>query len=285
MKRTLNVCLLHLGGHADNSIKIISSDGAKTLETASAHCAPVTCIALSADSKFLVTGSRDTTVILWKIHQVSASSSSTISDASTGGGGTPTAASYNKTLANILTDRTRKCRIEGPLHVLRGHRKEITCCCISSELGIVVSCAQSSDVLLHSMRGRLIRRLEGVEADAVSVSSSRGVIMAWNKSQHKLSTFTLNGVPIASAQLPSSCTISCIEISLDGEAALVGVNSPTTLSSSNSYRDFSFKKSYADDSEEKLNEVDPKLDVSSPAICLLDLHTLKVLKTFEDRMS
>uniref|UniRef100_A0A0A9DBP3 Uncharacterized protein n=1 Tax=Arundo donax TaxID=35708 RepID=A0A0A9DBP3_ARUDO len=61
------------GGHADGSLKLISPDGAKTIETASVHLAPVTCLVLSPDSNYLVTGSRDTTVILWRIHRTGAS--------------------------------------------------------------------------------------------------------------------------------------------------------------------------------------------------------------------
>ncbi|WVZ86675.1 hypothetical protein U9M48_033424 [Paspalum notatum var. saurae] len=57
------------GGHVDGSLKLISPDGAKTIETALGHIAPVTCLSLSPDSNYLVTGSRDTTVILWRIHR------------------------------------------------------------------------------------------------------------------------------------------------------------------------------------------------------------------------
>ena len=89
----------------------------------------------------------------------------------------------------------------------------------------VVSCSHSSDVLLHSIRrGRLIRRLDGVEAHTVCLSSE-GVVMTWNESQHTFSTFTLNGTPIASAQLSFFCSIGCMEISVDGTSALIGINS------------------------------------------------------------
>ena len=192
----------------DNSIKLISSDGAKTLETAHGHCAPVTCIGLSPDSNYLVTGSRDTMVLLWRIHRAFTSRSTSILEPSTGTGA-PTSTS-STTLSNILADKSRRCRIEGPLHVLRGHHQEILCCCVNSDLGVVVSCSTSSDILLHSVRrGRLIRRLSGVEAHAVCLSS-QGVVMAWNKSQQTLSTFSLNGVLIARAQLPFHCSISCL---------------------------------------------------------------------------
>ncbi|KAF2311096.1 hypothetical protein GH714_019473 [Hevea brasiliensis] len=262
------------GGHVDNSIKLVSSDGAKTLETAIGHCAPVTCLALSPDSNYLVTGSRDTTVLLWKIHRAFTSRSSSISEPSTGAG---TPRSTSSAPANVLTDKSRRCHIEGPIHVLRGHRREILCCCVSSDLGIVVSCSLSSDVLLHSVRrGRLIRRLAGVEAHAVSLSSE-GVVLTWSKSQHTLSTFTLNGVPIARAQLPFSGSISCMEISVDGKGALIGMNS-CLVNDGNCNNNFSIKKSGAEDfeRESEKTEEENRLDVPSPSVCFLDLHTLKV---------
>ncbi|PKI31752.1 hypothetical protein CRG98_047857 [Punica granatum] len=264
------------GGHADNSIKVISLDGAKTLETASGHCAPVTCLALSPDSNYLVTGSRDTTILLWRIHRASSSLSS-ISDVPTGGPTPSSSTSSSSSSVNILADKSRRRCIEGPIHVLRGHRKEITCCYVSSDLGIVVSCSHSSDVLLHSMRrGRLIRRLEGVEAHSVCISPG-GVVMAWNKLQHRISTFTLNGVPIASAQMPSSCRISCMEFSVDGENALIAVNkSVDSTVSSEGYRDFSFKKFSMEEDDQKKDEADQVLNVSPPSICFLNVHTLKV---------
>ncbi|XP_054794107.1 BEACH domain-containing protein C2-like [Prosopis cineraria] len=97
-------------GHADNSIKLISSDGAKTLETACAHSAPVTCLGLSLDSKYLVTGSRDTTVILWRIHRALLSRSS-VSEPSSGTGTQPSTSSNSS--SNLLTEKNRRCRIEG----------------------------------------------------------------------------------------------------------------------------------------------------------------------------
>ncbi|KAM7260927.1 hypothetical protein ACFE04_026402 [Oxalis oulophora] len=249
------------GGHADNSIKLLSSDGAKTLEVAIGHCAPVTCLALSPDDNYLATGSNDTTVLLWRIHRSSSSRSASLSEPSSSTS-TPSSTSYNN-LANILADKTRRRRIEGPLQVLRGHYREIICCYVSSDLGIVVSCSDSSDVLLHTIRrGRLIRRLVGVKADAVCISSE-GVVLTWNKSQNVLSTYTLNGVSIARVQLPPSCTISCMEISVDGLSTCLGVNS------------------CSENSELDENEEIKSLDIASPSICFFDLHTLKVFHTLK----
>lgn len=260
----------------DNSIKVVSSDGAKTLETAYGHSAPVTCLSVSADSNYFVTGSRDTTVLLWRIHRVITSRSSSISDLSLG---TTIPSSDNSgNLSNMLSEKSRRCRIEGPIHVLRGHLAEVLCCCVSSDLGVVVSCSQSSDVLLHSIRGRLIRRLAGVDAHALCLSSE-GVIFTWNKHQHSLNTFTLNGTLISSARLPFSCSISCMEVSLRGESALIGVNSCREYDKvCNSSWDLESTKPGFDDSDQYADERKEtnNLDISSPSICFLDLHTLKV---------
>ncbi|XP_043719982.1 BEACH domain-containing protein C2-like [Telopea speciosissima] len=269
------------GGHADNSIKLISSDGARTIETATGHCAPVTCLALSGDSNYLVTGSRDTTVILWRMHRASASHSSTISDSTTSSG-TPTSSS-NGNLANILADSSQKLRIEGPMHVLRGHLKEITCCCVNSDLAIVASCSNSSDVLLHSLwMGRLIRRLLGVEAHALCLSS-RGVVVTWNKSEHRLSTFTVNGIPIASAQLSSiPVSISCMEVSVDGEYILIAISSCLDNDgTNNTSKDSEFNENEAEGIDLGLNRKSPnhRLTVPVPSICFLDLPSLKVFHT------
>ncbi|KAI8545261.1 hypothetical protein RHMOL_Rhmol07G0027700 [Rhododendron molle] len=247
------------GGHVDNSVRLISSDGAKTLETARGHCAPVTCLSLSSDSNYLVTGSRDATVLIWRIHRASSSSHlSSTSDTSTGSG-TPTSASSN-TIANGLADKSRRRHIEGPIHVLRGHLGEIICCCVSSDLGIVVSCSNSSDILLHSIRrGRLIRRLIGVEAHGICLSSD-GIIMAWNKSLHTLTTFTLNGTVIAKSQLPLSCRVSCMEVSVDGQSALIGLNLCSEY----------------DGACDNVLDDDNRLEIPSPSVCFLDLHTLRV---------
>lgn len=257
------------GGHADNSIRLISSDGAKTLETAYGHCAPVTCLGLSPDSNYLVTGSRDTTILLWRIHRALVSHSNVVSEHSTGTGTlSPTSNS-----SSHLIEKNRRRRIEGPIQVLRGHRSEIISCCVNSNLGIVVSCSHSSDVLLHSIRrGRLIRRLDGVEAHIVCLSSE-GVVMTWNESQHSLSTFTLNGTPIARAQFSFFCSISCMQISNDGMSALIGINSQENGSSLNSQ----LNKSGVDfDSESEETDENSRTDLPSPSICFLDMHTLEV---------
>jgi len=194
------------------------------------------------------------------------------------GPGTPSSASTNS-LASNLADKGRRRRIEGPIHVLRGHHREVLCCCVSSDLGIVVSCSQSPDVLLHSIRrGRLIRRIVGVDAHAVCLSSD-GIIMAWNQSLHVLSTFTQNGILVARVKLPLSGSIGCMEVSFDGKTALIGVN-PCSDKDGSTYDSKPWQPKQqgtetlsAGSSDKQENHT---LDVPSPSICFLDVYSLQV---------
>lgn len=118
-----------------------------------------------------------------------------------------------------------------------------------------------------------MRRLAGVEAHAVCLSS-KGVVMAWNKSQETLSTFSLNGVLIAKAPLRFSGSVSCMEISVDGESALIGMNPCLE----NDGWDLKLKKPGTEDLDLDSDETakNNRLYIPSPSICFLDLHTLKV---------
>ncbi|XP_072959658.1 BEACH domain-containing protein C2 isoform X2 [Typha angustifolia] len=265
------------GGHADNSVKLISSDGAKTIETAAGHCAPVTCLALSSDSNYLVTGSRDATVILWRMHHLSPSHKKNNSDPSSAAPSAPSSPLAGGHISKSTSEASRRRRIEGPMHVLRGHLGEVICCAVSPDLGIIASSSNISGVLLHSLRrGRLMRKLD-VEADAVRLSS-QGVVFIWNNSRKSLSTFTVNGIPIATAVLsPFSSTISCIEISTDGGYALIG-----TCSSDDKKKDDVGTTNYVSQfNNDGTQEDRPHLDkpteiIPVPSICFINLHTLKV---------
>ncbi|XP_042065984.1 BEACH domain-containing protein C2-like [Salvia splendens] len=256
------------GGHVDNSVRLISADGARTLEIARGHYAPVTCLSMSHDSNYLVSGSRDATVLLWRIHRSTISHSSSLPEIS---GNPSTPRSSSSARRSNLADKSTRHRIEGPIHVLRGHLGEIACCAVSSDLGIVASCSNSSDILIHSIRqGRLLRRLPGIEAHSMCLSCD-GIIITWNKNLYAISTYTLNGVLVATEQLPVSSTITCIEVSIDGRSALVGLN-PSVENDGGS--ECSPKLSADHESSEGNRR-------ELPSICFFDLYTLKIFHKLE----
>lgn len=218
------------GGHADNSLKLVAGDTARTLETALGHCAPITCLSLSPDGSICLTGSCDCTAILWRIHNNSIASTSSYNSLSEPGlMAAAAAAAVSSTLnkdkldGSVVTEGRRK-QIDGPLHVLRGHVDKLTCCCINADLDIAVSCSRTR-VLLHSItRGRLVRGLALQGVDAVALSSE-GIVIVWDKRKRNLSTLTINGIAMASLDLPASeGDVASIIVSTDGHYAVVGTS-------------------------------------------------------------
>uniref|UniRef100_A0A0D9ZP04 BEACH domain-containing protein C2 n=1 Tax=Oryza glumipatula TaxID=40148 RepID=A0A0D9ZP04_9ORYZ len=264
------------GGHADGSVKLISPDGAKTIETATGHLAPVTCLALSHDSNYLVTGSRDTTVILWRIHQAGSLHKKNAPEPP------PTAPTTPRSPSVSNLTEIRRRRIEGPMHVLRGHLEEVTSCSVSPDLGLVVSSSNMSGVLLHSLRtGRLIRKLNVAEAHAVCLSS-QGVILVWNESKKRLSTFTVNGLPIATTVLSPFCgRVSCIEISTDGHFALMGTCSSSNYKCEDSTETGDHEPNEPNGKDGISKQAETRQSVHVPSVCFVDLHKLKVFHTME----
>lgn len=267
----IKLSMYNTGGHADNTVKLVSAAGAKTIESAAGHCGPVTCLALSADSSYLVTGSRDATVILWRMHRKSPGLSSA-SDPPSPLAAAPASPQAGGGNLHSPSENSGRRRIEGPLHVLRGHLGEVTACCVNSECGVVASCSDASGVLLHCLRrGRLMRKLDITQAHTLCLSS-QGVLLVWNSIDQTLSTFTVNGLPIATATLaPLQGKISCIEISADGENALLGTSSLVTGKPDH-------RSAVGKSDEERDADILNKHPVSVPSISFVNLHTLKVFE-------
>ncbi|CAL5069309.1 unnamed protein product [Urochloa decumbens] len=272
------------GGHVDGSLKLISPDGAKTIETASGHLAPVTCLALSSDSNYLVTGSRDTTVILWRVHRTGSSHKKNAPEPPPTTPTTPRSPLSSNTSSVSNLSETKRRRIEGPMHVMRGHLGEVTCCSVSPDLGLVASSSNTSGVLLHSLRtGRLIRRLDVSEAHAICLSS-QGIILVWNESKKTLSSFTVNGLPIATSVLtPFSGQVSCIEISTDGHFALIGTSlfNNYKCDDVNESGDHELGPNVKGDVSKDSEQSETEQSVHVPSICFVDLHKLKVFHTLK----
>jgi len=142
-------------------------------------------------------------------------------------------------------------------------------------------------VLLHSIsRGRLIRRLPIKRVDTVSLSAE-GMIIIWDKSSQQLRTFTLNGISVARRILsPFPGDITCIEISKDGKHALFGTSaypvfSDEKVSMPREGRDNDYSTPQCSIETADGKEEDRTSTVAVPSICLLDLHTLKIVHVLE----
>ncbi|XP_069107826.1 neurobeachin-like protein 1 isoform X1 [Argopecten irradians] len=119
--------LLFSGGHWDNSLQVYNLGKGKKVNHIVRHIDIVTCLALDYCGSHLMTGSRDTTCMIWQIQQQ---------------GGVSTGIKPN------------------PLQTLYGHDAEVTAVHISTELDMAVSAAKDGTVIVHTVRnGHYMRTL------------------------------------------------------------------------------------------------------------------------------
>lgn len=117
--------LLLSGGYWDNSLQVFRLDKAVTINHIIRHIDIITCLALDHCGRHLITGSRDTTCMVWEIIQQGGFSS-------------------NIDTRSVVT--------------LYGHDEEVTAVHISVELDLAVSASKDGTVILHTVRRGLYMR-------------------------------------------------------------------------------------------------------------------------------
>ncbi|XP_055486139.1 neurobeachin-like protein 2, partial [Leucoraja erinacea] len=119
--------LLFSGGHWDNSLRVTSLSKGKVTGHITRHIDIVTCLALDLCGIYLISGSRDTTCMVWQVIQQ---------------GG----------FASGLAQK--------PVQVLYGHDDVVNCVAISTELDMAVSGSKDGTVNVHTIRrGQFTRTL------------------------------------------------------------------------------------------------------------------------------
>ncbi|XP_062970054.1 neurobeachin-like protein 2 isoform X1 [Cynocephalus volans] len=111
--------LLFSGGHWDGSLRVTALPRGKLLNQLSRHLDVVTCLALDTCGIYLISGSRDTTCMVWRLLQQ---------------GG----------LSVGLAPK--------PVQVLYGHEAAVSCVAISTELDMAVSGSEDGTVIIHTVR-------------------------------------------------------------------------------------------------------------------------------------
>ncbi|XP_028984475.1 neurobeachin-like protein 2 isoform X2 [Betta splendens] len=117
--------LLFSGGHWDCSLRVTQLAKGKLVGRICRHVDVVTCLALDLCGIYLISGSRDTSCIVWQVLQQGGFSSG-------------------------LSPR--------PVQVLSGHDQEVTCVAISTELDTAVSGSKDGTVIVHTVRRGLFLR-------------------------------------------------------------------------------------------------------------------------------
>ncbi|KAJ3447163.1 beige/beach-related [Anaeramoeba flamelloides] len=123
-------------GYWDNSFKSNNLENNKLLQSINNHKEVVTCLAIDKFTlgELLVTGSKDTTVIIWQFS---------------------------------------KDKIISTKAILYGHTDEITCVDFNSDFDIVVSGSKSGKIIIHSFRNAcLVRSIERSNLDKDNVKGS-----------------------------------------------------------------------------------------------------------------
>eukprot|EP01132_Coremiostelium_polycephalum_P009076 gene9076-11116_t len=150
-------------GHWDNSFKLSYVDSAKLIQSVVKHKDTVTCFALGADDQTLITGSKDTTVMVW----------------------------------NLSTHKSGTPKFDDvPVHILYGHDDEITCVDISVDLDISLSGSKDGTCIIHSLKnGQYVRSIYLPKQSPVSLIaiSSQGYIVIYSQADLIIYLYTING--------------------------------------------------------------------------------------------
>uniref|UniRef100_A0A672QFN9 Neurobeachin-like protein 2 n=1 Tax=Sinocyclocheilus grahami TaxID=75366 RepID=A0A672QFN9_SINGR len=192
--------LLFSGGHWDNSLRVTSLVKGKTVGQHIRHMDIVTCLATDHFGIHLISGSRDTTCMVWQVIQQ---------------GGAPVGLSHK------------------PVQVLYGHTDEVVSVSISTELDMAVSGSRDGTVIIHTVRrGQYMRSLRPpcesslpVSIMHLAVSWERHLVVhtciegkATLKDKNALHLYSVNGKHLCSAPLKEQVTDMCVS----GEHVVIG---------------------------------------------------------------
>ncbi|KAG8438231.1 hypothetical protein GDO86_008792 [Hymenochirus boettgeri] len=184
--------LLFSGGHWDNSLRVTSLSKGKVTCHITRHIDVVTCLALDLCGIYLISGSRDTTCMIWQVLQQ----------------------------GGISCGLSPK-----PVQVLYGHDDEVTCVAISTELDMAVSGSKDGTVIVHTIRlGQFMRFIKppcesslpltitqlavGLEGQIIFQSTIEGRTSL--KDKFALHSYSVNGKHLASVPLDEQVTALCV---------------------------------------------------------------------------
>ncbi|XP_072180695.1 neurobeachin-like protein 1 [Diadema setosum] len=120
--------LLFVGGHWDNSLRVFNlKSSGRLVGHVTRHMGVVTCVALDSCGMQLITGSRDTTCMVWEV-------------------------TYQNGMASGINNK--------PVQTLYGHDDEVTCVALSSQLDMAVSASKDGTIIVNTiLKGHYVRTL------------------------------------------------------------------------------------------------------------------------------
>uniref|UniRef100_A0A8C3XMD2 Neurobeachin-like protein 2 n=1 Tax=Chelydra serpentina TaxID=8475 RepID=A0A8C3XMD2_CHESE len=176
--------LLFSGGHWDNSLRVTSLSKGKVVGHITRHIDVVTCLALDLCGIYLISGSRDTTCMVWQVLQQGGFSSS-------------------------LAPK--------PVQVLYGHDAEVTCVAISTELDMAVSGSKDGTIIVHTIRrGQFMKSIKPPCESSLPATVSNlavgleGQIIVQTTDKFALHLYSVNGKHLSSVPLEEQVTALCV---------------------------------------------------------------------------
>ena len=150
------------GGHWDNSLQTYSISKTKTVSIVIRHIDTITCLSLDATGNYIMSGSKDTTSIVWEIYP----------------GHSPTMVTLHSTGPNPSNSVSGSGGVDGPnprpIQVLSGHDKAISCVALSTELDMAVSGSEDGTLNVYTIKeGQYIRTIVPIQTIGQSLTESR----------------------------------------------------------------------------------------------------------------
>ncbi|KAL3684694.1 hypothetical protein R1sor_002716 [Riccia sorocarpa] len=198
-------------GQWDNSFKVVSLSDGRIIQTNCHHKDVISCLSVAADGSVVVTGSCDTTVMVWEVELAKTRRPMGTRDGSSSAG-------------------ERMGRLDNPViisnkprHVLCGHDDAVTCVVVRVELDLVVSGSKDSTCILHTLRqGRYVRSIQHPSKSPISklLVSQHARLVMFSNEDLSLHLFSVNGKKLAAAE--TNGRINCMELSSCGEFIVYG---------------------------------------------------------------
>ncbi|KAL2652898.1 hypothetical protein R1flu_021026 [Riccia fluitans] len=198
-------------GQWDNSFKVVSLSDGRMIQSNCHHKDVINCLSVAADGSVVVTGSCDTTVMVWEVELARIKRASVAKDSSSSSG------ERIGRLDNPVIISSK------PRHVLCGHDDAVTCVVVRVELDLVVSGSKDSTCILHTLRqGRYVRSIQHPNKSPISkllVTQHARLVMFSNEDLN-LHLFSVNGKKLAAAE--TNGRINCMDLSSCGEFLVYG---------------------------------------------------------------
>ncbi|BBM99563.1 hypothetical protein MPTK1_1g22060 [Marchantia polymorpha subsp. ruderalis] len=201
-------------GQWDNSFKVVSMSDGRMVQSNCHHKDVINCLSVAVDGSVVVTGSCDTTVMVWEVELAKTRRTTGGKDSS----------SSSSSSSNERSNRLDPVIISNkPRHVLCGHDDAVTCVVVRVELDLVVSGSKDSTCILHTLRlGRYVRSIQHPNKSPISkllVSQQARLVMFSNEDLN-LHLFSVNGKKLAVAE--TNGRVNCMELSSCGEFIVYG---------------------------------------------------------------